>query len=1547
MKDVIDNETIDKLNTMANELEASSENNIDNGDRKIDGAIAEVLRRAELDKTVEDSLSTGLNNSEFKAASQKIDKKRKVYTSNLKSTLKLKKNSLKSTLKLKNAPTAEEVVSTFVLDDEYRQSMKELEEEISDSLNKKVYSQMAEMNRVLLLDYLVDNHLDQEKSEIINIGFASDGNYNVVAFSDTGYLMQLINKEEVKIETGFDIKNEKSEYNLIAPDGTVLAKKMKYEEALEGLAILSNGYLKSLKEENNVANQESVDFEQPVQNIDQENKQETVPALDKYVLDNLGGVSKQALEAVLPEKSTNSNEIRVWNFEDIVDPLNFVSFSSVGYISQLANRKEIENENGFNAKSDNAKYNLIAPDGQIVKQNIELEEADELLWSESEKYLEKIKKELFHLENNLENKPDDEIPVVDSSVDNSVADNSTENNLETATHNPEFEPSILFNKYLISKLGGLTKIELTSYLENKDLKRDKVLAWDFRKIIGADIVSFSSVGYMTQLINKNEVQESDCVNIYSEKARYNLIAPSGEIVKQDISYYESQRLIYSESKNYLSELNKEFEVNKENIKKDFNYSESEESKDSFINPFNKNVSGYAENIGIDIKELATNSNFVELLPEQQQFVLETLRRSSLAKAKVEGYKSFTKEKESKKIWQIGFSLNQNYHKERHKIEALKNIERQGLAGYGEDELNWLIEVMKNGPEIKINEDGEIRVDCLKEEYFNEEQKALVTEYNNVAREYIELSKDKDPRVNLLRCNAIKRNLNEISSEIINKQSDGNVFEINQALFKAKNNVELLRFLSADQETERLLDKMAATSFSGMDKAKAMIGAQKDKAGYAALGFTLRTGTKFALANSACLASAISYSVGPMVAAIVGGFRGHNMGKKELIEKEELAKLGIKDNSKTAKSLNLAAGKKENVNFGLTEKLQVLVDKLKDLKASNNEEGVENVVKELRLRIDYTESRIENGSVDYGPVEERNGNYFNLVNTLAEAKSLIGELAAYKRISNYWVYNSVKKLTRDNSGKNNFKEISEIGAYDRLASFMNYQEQKQNKKELNFLIKKTATGAIMGATFAAAGAFIAEKLGVSEWLSDHLNKDSFRKVGDSFESLFSNKNNTSQEAAANLTNLSHRISTEEIATNVKSDTAVEQVAPVAKPNAVTQQTETAPTSSKTTSNLSNANSKIRVEETAAPAKSNSVVEQVQKTNITSKTERFVDEISNKGINGKSDSVWRSTREIFKNNAYRLGYKGDLNDQAAVNHWAELQTAKTISNSGEINDKIFEGNKVVLTKSGDDFTVNIEQGEGLKPEQLNHNVSPASSRQETINNNPVVEHQSSSNSQPVFNSENIEQNDVESYSLESADQNNWNPINNSFDNPTDSIATNDLNDQENSFDQKFAQIMADKKSVIVNNLKIKPESLQQSGNAFVYDKGFGKININFINNNIEVVFTDKNGSTVPESFISDLKGKTPLDKFLSKDLDKTFKVWNNLSNDDRSLYQILNGKTTKNELLNQIKIQFKLNDNVKLTTDNKFAVTTGENRQEYFDQDFKGVKRMLKVLADLPK
>jgi len=101
-------------------------------------------------------------------------------------------------------------------------------------------------------------------------------------------------------------------------------------------------------------------------------------------------------------------------------------------------------------------------------------------------------------------------------------------------------------------------------------------------------------------------------------------------------------------------------------------------------------------------------------------------------------------------------------------------------------------------------------------------------------------------------------------------------------------------------------------------------------------------------------------------------------------------------------------------------------------------------------------------------------------------------------------------------------------------------------------------------------------------------------------------------------------------------------------------------------------------------------------------KFSDKISNEGLNRKSDSVWRSTREIFKNNAAKLGYKGDANDHAAIYKWAESQTAKAIHNTSELKDKVFEGNRVFLEDDGNHhYHVSVEKGEGAAP-KISHDL-----------------------------------------------------------------------------------------------------------------------------------------------------------------------------------------------------------------------------------------------------
>jgi hypothetical protein len=842
---------------------------------------------------------------------------------------------------------------------------------------------------------------------------------------------------------------------------------------------------------------------------------------------------------------------------------NTISYSDNGYLVQLANKRDLKPDTKVDDKA--CLYNLISPDGKTLLQKLDYTSAMMLLGEQSENYQNKLKEDFSVIKEEEKNNSPESIST------------EPEKTVESALTNQEFESSTLFDKYLFNKLGEVNKEALGNNLTTP-INRSKVSCWDFKYIEGLNIVSFSSVGYMAQLANIDNVRHENGIDAKSDQARYNLISPDGTLIYKDLSYEESQGHLWSDSEEYLNRLNQEFEANKIEIEKELSELEKDdeprvvvideganlESESTPTNYFNEKVSKYAESIGIKTEELASNKEFLNLSPEQQQFALETLRRTSLAKARVEAHQTFAEEKAGKKWWQVGFAMNQNFHKERHKVEAIKNIENRGLEGYGETELAWLTEVIKNGPEVKVNEVGEVIVNCLSDSGFSDEQKELIAKYNEEARNYIE-NNDKE-----------NQNYHNIKNELLSSCTDEEREQLFYRLNESEKNIQLLKFLSANKETEAMIQKMASRSLTGFDKVRAMAGAQKDKAGYSALGFVLRTGSKFALANSAYVASALTYSTAPLVAAMVGGLRGYNQGKKSLIENEELAQLGVTDKSATAKALNLAVG--EN---SLKDKLDNLVDKLDKLRNEYaSEEEVAKVEESLRARIYYTQIKMNEDSVSYGTTEERGANYLELTNSLVKANSIFWYHS--NLISNSgapYVDDDTKSLTRQTNlykgidlfnripdvsdpkyrewaqDKERFEELQKLSTEDRLASFLNYKEDAQSRKELKFLIKKTATGAVMGASFAAVGSFVAEHLGLSHWLSNKFNSSkNVAEAGVATKVLTHNNLKTNLSVATNETG---NTNTNVIETTPKTVTSIPVKNVVESHEAIVNQIENKP------------------------------------------------------------------------------------------------------------------------------------------------------------------------------------------------------------------------------------------------------------------------------------------------------------------------------------------------------------------------------------------------------
>ncbi len=119
-----------------------------------------------------------------------------------------------------------------------------------------------------------------------------------------------------------------------------------------------------------------------------------------------------------------------------------------------------------------------------------------------------------------------------------------------------------------------------------------------------------------------------------------------------------------------------------------------------------------------------------------------------------------------------------------------------------------------------------------------------------------------------------------------------------------------------------------------------------------------------------------------------------------------------------------------------------------------------------------------------------------------------------------------------------------------------------------------------------------------------------------------------------------------------------------------------------------------------------------TEPTPSAKHFEDIIDSSKVAG-SDSIWKSTREIFTGHAQELGYKGSLDDKAALDKWAETQTANSIKEladkeyGGKIPDLVHgpttggAGDKVVVEIGGDGKPhLKFEASSGIKPGYLEH-------------------------------------------------------------------------------------------------------------------------------------------------------------------------------------------------------------------------------------------------------
>jgi hypothetical protein len=250
------------------------------------------------------------------------------------------------------------------------------------------------------------------------------------------------------------------------------------------------------------------------------------------------------------------------------------------------------------------------------------------------------------------------------------------------------------------------------------------------------------------------------------------------------------------------------------------------------------------------------------------------------------------------------------------------------------------------------------------------------------------------------------------------------------IMQADNAVQMEQLLNTHPEFEKALNDFEKSG-SGMELArtgkKFLESATLERLGLLAGGAGARTLVKgVAVFSGAPIITAIA---APIVGGAVGYLRGKFRAKDELTKRQKGARHGKKDESKEATNTESA----EN----LSERMVAMLETLKNVHTG---EQYKKRLDQIKRRIEYTQSKLKGGLVDFGDAKTALINQFNLISNLNTALTISA---------------SMEETVR--------KDVDE-----RLDRFLSYRGEKIEKAQSEFIKKQARKGMIYGASFALAG-----------------------------------------------------------------------------------------------------------------------------------------------------------------------------------------------------------------------------------------------------------------------------------------------------------------------------------------------------------------------------------------------------------------------------------------------------------------------------------------------
>jgi hypothetical protein len=454
-----------------------------------------------------------------------------------------------------------------------------------------------------------------------------------------------------------------------------------------------------------------------------------------------------------------------------------------------------------------------------------------------------------------------------------------------------------------------------------------------------------------------------------------------------------------------------------------------------------------EKLGIKKDDLEEMEEFKDLSEGQKLLVLENLKQLTLGRIQEEAVENVNKDIAGSnilgKIWK---NVSKKYHiAKKEKVNA-KELMGGGM-GVHEETLKQLVAGAKNGPEVEIK-DGKLEIQYVSGlNNLTPEQEGQVAEFNVVATEFSKIpyewsldtagGKEKEKYQEVY--TKYQRSLENIT-DIAKKQNKGNECIATLYINDVERNIKLNQFLNNNPEIEKQLENIKDDHVWQRSLAEIVT----ERGIYSAAGFAVRSAT----------VSLLGLAGVPLAAAGMGGFLAWRRGKKNLKEKEVMARKGIADKELEVKDFVDAKYIQESIDYLVVEIERLSKEvwrnsdgkliEMESSKQTESEKKREEMLRSLKSHLEDAEKKLTDGTVNFGSSKEKLFNQYELMKTISRG-------AVFLQMNNLDVNNE------------KYKKDSDV-----ILEFIKKQNTEYSEARRRYLYETTIKGVAWGASFAAVG-----------------------------------------------------------------------------------------------------------------------------------------------------------------------------------------------------------------------------------------------------------------------------------------------------------------------------------------------------------------------------------------------------------------------------------------------------------------------------------------------